>query len=83
MPAPQGVQPQFTVMGPYKFGDGSYKFTVTLLVPSPVLGGVPDLIGTAEVHVKGAKACASMASALNLIAQQIPADLTLTENGRG
>lgn len=83
MPAPQAVQPQFTLLGPYKFGDGSYKFTVALLVPSSVINGVPDLIGTAEVHVRGAKACASMASALNLIAQQIPADLMLPENGRG
>jgi hypothetical protein len=82
MPEPQGVQPQFTVLGPYKHGDGSYKFTVALLVPSPIAGGVPDLIGTAEVHINNDKACIAMAGALVHISKAIPPDLTLINGGK-
>ena len=74
-PNNNGQPCQFAVNGPYIFGDKSLKFHVTMILPSPVIGGVAEVLGYADVHVKNAKAGMALALALKQIADQLPADL--------
>ncbi len=69
------AQAAFTVRGPYRHSDGSFKFQVILLLPSAVVGGVPSVIGTADVHVNNDKCCGAMGQALVAIAEQLPPEL--------
>ncbi len=70
-----GAPAQFHVTGPFRHSNGDFKFHVTVMVPSPIIGGVPDVVALSDIHVRSAKACAALAAALNQIAQQLPADL--------
>ena len=70
-----GVPAQFHVTGPYRHSDGAYKFQITVMVPSPVIGGVTDVVGFADVHIKNAKVAMALGEALRQIADQLPADL--------
>ena len=42
-PNNNGQPCQFAVNGPYVFGDKSLKFHVTMILPSPVIGGVAEV----------------------------------------
>jgi hypothetical protein len=68
---------QFTVAGPYRHSDGSFKFSVVVLHASPIIGQPPDLAGTAEVWVKTDNVCRAMGEALRSIANQLPPELAL------
>lgn len=63
---------QFSVLGPYRHSDGSFKFDVVVLAPSAIAGAPPDVVGKAEVHVKTDRICAALGSALQQVATQLP-----------
>jgi hypothetical protein len=66
---------QFLLKGPYRHGDGSFKFDVILTLPSLVPGEISQIVGTAAVHVDTDKCCDAMGRALIQVATQLPPQL--------
>jgi hypothetical protein len=72
-------QVQFQVFGLARHGNGSFTFQVMILLPSPIAGAPPEVIGTAQAHVNNDKVCAAMGSAFANIAQQLPPELAIAQ----
>ncbi len=68
------TQIQFLATNPHRYGDGSFKFEVVLILPS-LTGGVTEIVGTAQVHVNTDKACQSLGRALVQIGEQLPPEI--------
>ena len=69
----------FAVQGPFRHSNGSFKFMVVILNPSAIMGGPPDVVGTADIHVDTNAVCLSLAEALRQISDQLPPDLALPQ----
>lgn len=66
-----------TVYGAQRNGDGSFECDVVILQPSPIAGGMPEVIGKAHIRVNSDKVCEALASALRQLADQIPPALEM------
>ena len=64
--------------GPYRMGDGSFKFMVVVFQPSLVAGAPADIVATADIHVRNDKVCSALAGAIHQVAAQLPPELTVT-----
>ncbi len=71
----QMAQAAFVVKGPYRSSDGSFQFNIVLLLPSAIVGGVPEVIAMADVRVDNAKVCGALGQALLAVAQQLPPEI--------
>lgn len=72
------ISPQvmgYAVYGAQRNGDGSFECDVVVLNPSPILGQIPEVVGTAHIRVNNDKVCEGLASAIRSIADQIPPDI--------
>lgn len=65
----------FSVIGPFRHSDGSFALKVFVLQQPSIVGGMPEVIGTADCHVRNNEICAAMAQALANVAQQLPPEL--------
>jgi hypothetical protein len=73
---------QYCVKGPYRHGDGSYKFDVVIFEASPVQGGVAEVRGLINVHVDDYVVCRGAAEVLRKVADDLPGQI-LTPRGSG
>jgi len=68
------TQVQFLCTNPHRYGDGSFKFKVVLILSS-LTGGASQILGTADMEVASDKACAAVGRALIQVAEQLPPEI--------